>query len=121
MTLTEIKTAVMYQTNNDAADLGDFEPYITDYINEGYDRLVWAHEKKHVEAGGTHPPLSSGTDTPNLPKWTHGGIVNWATWCVYRGGNAARQNRGYAFRQAAEEIIAKIRESVDVKFVNVPL
>lgn len=36
MNLLEIKNMVMFQTNNDADDLGDFLPYLEDYINEGY-------------------------------------------------------------------------------------
>ena len=40
MNLADIKSAIMHQTNNDADDLGDFLPYLVDYINEGYDRLA---------------------------------------------------------------------------------
>ena len=36
MTVGEIKNAVMFQTNNDTDDVGDFLPYLMDYINEGY-------------------------------------------------------------------------------------
>ena len=33
MTLLELKQQVMFQTGNDAEDLGDFQPHLTDYLN----------------------------------------------------------------------------------------
>ena len=34
MTLSEIQEQIMFQTNNDADDLGDYTPHINDYINQ---------------------------------------------------------------------------------------
>ena len=48
MNLLEIKQHVLFQTNNDADDLGDFLPHLTDYINEGYDKLIVAWCGEHV-------------------------------------------------------------------------
>ena len=48
MTLQAIQEQVMFQTNNDADDLGDYTPHIDDYINEGYDRIVVVWDKNHV-------------------------------------------------------------------------
>ena len=48
MTLKEIKHLVMFNTNNDTDDLGDFMPSITRFINEGYDRLTYVLDDAHV-------------------------------------------------------------------------
>ena len=48
MTLQAIQEQVMFQTNNDADDLGDYTPHIDDYINEGYDRIVVVWDNQHV-------------------------------------------------------------------------
>ena len=109
MTVAEIKNEVMFQTNNDADDLGDFLPYLMDYINEGYDMLVNAWAKEHPTADHEeYPILTEDTDVPALPVWTHRGLADWATWLVYRNGNQLKQNRGYAFRNAFLELLAKI-------------
>ena len=85
MNLQEMKSTVMFQTNNDADDLGDFLPYVTNYLNEGYDRLVMAWAGEHVsEESQTYTPLKNDKASPELPEWTHGAIADWATWLVYR-------------------------------------
>lgn len=112
MTVEQIKNEVMFQTNNDTDDVGDFLPYLLDYINEGYDRLVYVWDKKHV--GITYvdvmeyPTLITDNDVPLLPEWTHHGLVDWATWLVYRNGNPQKQQRGMAYRNAFEELLMKI-------------
>ena len=113
MLVLEIKEQVMFQTNNDVDDLGDFMPYLMEYINEGYDRLVyaWAGEHTTDDVGAEWPRLHLDSDEPKLPVWTHQAIVEWATWLVYRNGNPQKQNRGYPFRQAADEIVSKITSS----------
>lgn len=125
MTLSEIKEQVMFQTNNDAEDVGDFLPALTDYINEAYDRLIKVWAKAHVNSGSENwPPLrepdpepeesedeeifddeeNSGVvypvDVPRTPEWTHRYLADWATWLVYRNGNPNKQQRGYAFRES---------------------
>ena len=121
MNLSEMKAFVMFQTNNDAQDAGEYEPFLLDYINEGYDRLAWAYARKHVEEGGAFPPLMLDGDEPELPAWAHLGIANWAAWCVYRNGNPGKQNRGYQYRSAADETAARILNGADAThFVNVP-
>ena len=59
MTVGEIKNAVMFQTNNDTDDVGDFLPYLMDYINEGYDLLVFAYTDTHLTSnpGAAYAPL----------------------------------------------------------------
>ena len=110
MTLDAIKAQVMYQTNNDKDDLPDFEPHLTDYINEGYDILVMNYTDQHVASDSVdYPPLVNLTDVPNLPEYTHRGLADYATFCVYRNGNAVKQNRGMAFYSAFLEIVGKLK------------
>ena len=107
MTVEEIKNEVMFQTNNDAEDVGDYLPSLLGYINDGYDRLVKAWTKSHTPQDD-YPRLTEDSDEPNLPEWTHRYIADWATWLVYRNGNPSKQNRGMAFRASFEEIVSKI-------------
>lgn len=107
MTLSEIKEQVMFQTNNDADDLGDYEPHINDYVNEGYDRIVEVWDNTHVPTDA-YPALEEDDDVPLVPEWTHRALTDWATWLVYRNGNPQKQNRGMAYRSAFEEMLAKL-------------
>lgn len=66
MNLLEIQELVMFQTNNDKDDLGDFTPHLTGYVNEGYDRLLYAYDKKHLGAG---PALIEGPELITGPEW----------------------------------------------------
>jgi hypothetical protein len=117
MTLAEIKNRVMFQTNNDEEDVGDYLPHLVDYINDGYDRLVMIWAKSHcgtedwpwlreyeTQEAETDPPV----DVPRTPEWTHKYLADWATWLVYRNGNPQKQQRGMAFRNSFEEMLAKV-------------
>ena len=111
MTLGEIKYQVMFQTNNDEDDIGDFEPHLIDYINDGYDRLVKAWDKTHIRFNAdTYPRLDEDTDAPETPEWTHRYLADWATWLVYRNGNPQKQQRGYAFRQSFEWMLSQVAD-----------
>lgn len=105
MTLAEIKEQVMFQTNNDAEDLGDYEPHINDYVNEGYDRLVSAWNKGHVTDDNR---LEMNMDEPELPLWTHRALVDYATWLIYRNGNPQKQQRGMTYLNNFQQILSKI-------------
>jgi hypothetical protein len=124
MTLGEIKYHVMYQTNNDADDIGDFEPHIVDYINEGYDLLTDAWRDVHTEYNAEDfPRLGEDTDIPRTPEWTHRYLADWATWLIYRNGNPQKQQRGYAYRESFERMLSKVREEKGGKprnFINIP-
>ena len=109
MTLAEIKNQIMFQTNNDEEDIDDYLPHVVDYINDGYDRLVKVWTKSHAPQD-EYPLLEKDTDVPNLPNWVHRYIADWATWLVYRNGNPQKQNRGLAFRNACEEVLAKLSD-----------
>ena len=107
MTVGEIKDAVMFQTNNDVDDVSDFLPFLLGYINDGYDRLVYAWAGEHI-GPGEHPVLERDSDTPALPEWLHSAVLDWATWLVYRNGNPQKQNRGYPFRASFDEALQRI-------------
>ena len=107
MTLQEIKEQIMFQTNNDADDLEDFEPHIADYINDGYDRIVVVFAHQHV-GSSDYPKMEDETAVPNLPEWMHRYLTDWATWLVYRNGNPQKQQRGYAYRESFERFLAQI-------------
>ena len=110
MTLSEIKSQVMFQTNNDADDLGDYEPHINDYVNDGYDRIIYVWDKKHVPSE-EYPRLEEDTDVPNIPDWIHRYLCDWATWLIYRNGNPQKQNRGMAYRANFEVLLSDIVSS----------
>ena len=119
MTLSEIKEQVMFQTNNDADDLGDYEPHINDYVNEGYERLVFAYAHAHVDpSSADYPPLEDGSDEPNLPEWTHRALTDWATWFIYRNGNPQKPQRGMAFRSSFDEILMRVASTGGIDGVN---
>ncbi len=117
MTLEEIKNRVMFQTNNDEEDVGDYLPHLTDYINDGYDRLLdaWAHV--HINTAG-YPALVDDDSSPAVPDWTHIYLADWATWLVYRNGNPNKQQRGYAFRSSFDEMLAKVRNEGGLEGLN---
>lgn len=110
MTLKELREAVLFETNNDADDLGDFEPHLTDYLNEGYDRLVSAFYGEHVgPESDRFAPLRHEKSTPETPEWTHRAIADWAAWLVYRNGSAQKQTRGLMFKTAFEDALSRVR------------
>jgi hypothetical protein len=133
MTFQEIREQVMFQTNNDADDLEDYLPHVSDYVNEGYDRLVKAWAQKHVPVA-EFPPLKYDDDIPAIPNWTHRALVDYATWLVYRNGNPQKQQRGLYFLRAFEDVLARIADEGGIdgldddgnrkvfkKFVNIPV
>lgn len=109
MTLREIQEQVMFQTNNDADDLGDYTPHIDDYINDGYDRITIVWDSQHVPSDD-YPRLVRDNDEPNLPAWIHRYIADWATWLIYRNGNPQKQQRGRAYWQSFEEMLSKLSD-----------
>ena len=109
MTLMEIHDQVMFQTNNDSDDLGDYTPHIDDYINEGYDRIVGVWDSSHVPTEA-YPKLESDEDEPNLPDWLHRYLADWATWLIYRNGNPQKQQRGMYFRQSFELMLSRLAD-----------
>ena len=121
MTVGEIKNEVMFQSNNDIEDVDEYLPYLGDYINEGYDKLVYSYMKGHV--GEDYPRLESDDESPLLPDWTHRALADYATWLVYRNGNPQKQNRGMAFLSAFNETVSKLNGLANgpyTNFFNIP-
>ena len=118
MNLLELKQQVMFQTGNDADDLGDFQPHLTDYLNEGYDRLMMAYQREHNGGDGDIPELGHDKSQPELPEWLHRAIADYATWMVYRNGSAEKQSRGFVFRRAFEEAEMKARTSSAGRYIT---
>lgn len=110
MTLKKIREQVMFQTNNDADDLGDFMPHLNDYVNEGYDRLVNSFTGGHImDESADYAPLSGAGDEPTLPMYAHRALADYATYLVYRNGNAVKQNRGQAFLSAFLQVESQLK------------
>ena len=108
MTLGEIKNQIMFQTNNDEEDIEDYLPHVTDYINDGYDKLLKVWTKTHHVADDTYAKLEEDSDVPVLPEWLHRYVCDWATWLVYRNGNPQKQQRGRAYYESFMGILAQI-------------
>lgn len=114
MTFGYIRNQVLFQTQNDADDLADYQPAIDDYINEGYDKLVYAFAGVHLdetsdsETDIPYPTLIDIRDEPRTPKWTHRAIADYATYLMYRNGNALKQNRGVPYYNSFMEVLNKL-------------
>ena len=107
MTLKDLREHALFQSNNDAEDLSEFNPALDKYINEGYDKLTMAYAKLHLDQtkdDGTTPytTLANTTDAVQLPTWCHRAIGDYATYMIYRNGNALKQNRGIPYLQQFE-------------------
>lgn len=110
MDLSAIKQQVMFQIGGDGEDIQDFLPFLTRYVNDGYDRLALAAYGRHVGSGeGDVEPLLHDKSQPVLPEWTHPAIADYATWLICRNGSSQRQNRGYAFRRAFDTVESRLR------------
>lgn len=118
MTLGEMRTAVLFQYNNDTDVLDDYEymPHINNYINAGYDQLMYAWKEEPA------PILTIDTEVPILPEWAHKGIVDYATYLIYRNGSSARQARGQEYLRAFYEIQERLRNGgkAPKHFINIP-
>lgn len=104
MTLREIRERIMFQTQNDAEDLGDYQPHIEGYINAGYDEMVF-------EILGKHPDvlLVEADDEPDLPEWLHISLADYGTWMIYRNGNPVKQQRGMVYLSAFRDALTRAK------------
>lgn len=107
----------MFQTNNDADDLGDYTPHIDDYINEGYDRVMRVWTKNHIPTD-EYAMLEADTDVPAVPEWIHPALANFATWLIYRNGNPQKQQRGLYFLRAFEDVLSRISDEGGLSGMN---
>lgn len=107
MKLGDIEALVMFQTNNDIDDLGDFKPYVVSYINDAYYRMVEAYHKEKIDTAD-YPRLYSFKDEPKIPEYLHQALADWATWMVYRNGNTQKQSRGAQYKYSFDEALRKV-------------
>ena len=122
MTLEEIKKQALFQTGADQEDQADWEPSLTAFINEGYDRLLYAFCRMHVHDDSMFQPLNHSRAMPELPQWSHAAIADYASWRLCMSGPAARQARGAAFRASFEEAQGRLRrESGGAYLRGIPL
>ena len=123
MTVGEIKNRIMYQTGNDGEDVTDHLPWVLEYINQGYDRMLVGYVKAHA-GSEEYPMLSADEDTPQLPDWVHYALADFATWCIYRNGNVQRQQRGLRYLASFEEALVNLMHDPASgkvhNFINIP-
>lgn len=123
MTVSEIKNRIMYQTGNDGEDITDHLPWVLEYVNQGYDRMLAAYVKRHV-GDEEYPLLAADEDTPKLPDWVHYALADFATWCIYRNGNTQRQQRGMRYLASYEDALVDLRSdpagAAAINFYNIP-
>lgn len=111
MTVKEIKDFIMHQhMDMSPEDALDYLPYLLVYINEGYEKIVQAWAKARV-GSKDFPALISDNDVPNVPERYHKLLCDWATWCMYRNGNAQKQSRGQAYLYAFNDGLSEIRNA----------
>lgn len=118
MTLAQIREMIMFQMGLDAEDAADYQPHLTEYINEGYDRLAEAWCGRHVDDRCGFTPLTRDRAEPMLPQWTHRALADWAVWKLMLCGGAARQSRGLPFRQSFEQTLSRLRREGARRFRN---
>jgi phosphatidylethanolamine-binding protein (PEBP) family uncharacterized protein len=123
MTVSEIKNRIMYQTGNDGEDITDHLPWVLEYVNQGYDRMLAAYVKRHV-GDEEYPLLAEDEDIPKLPDWVHYALADFATWCIYRNGNTQRQQRGMRYLASYEDALVDLRSdpagAAAINFYNIP-
>ncbi len=121
MNVQETVEMALMQANYGIEDLNDFVPMIYEYVNEGYDKLFYAYTS-------THPPSKLAmTSDIDLPSFAHKAVADYTTWSLLRNGSQAKQNRGYAYLSAFNEIRAElIQQAIGSAgaganyFVNIP-
>lgn len=110
MNLRELRRTTLFETNNDEDELEELEPHLTDYLNEGYMLL-----RRAFGQNGEITPLRHDRSRPDLPEWTHHAIADWAAWLIYRNGSVQKQGRGLPFKQAFEDVIARVRAMTEAE------
>lgn len=125
MTVGEIKEAAMFQSQNDIEDIDDFRPVLAEYLDEAYDRLVYAYAGVHpAEDNEEWPLLRTDGDEPRTPAWTHLSLADWVTWRILSIGSSAKQQQGMVFRQSFELDLLKATAEGEAgkirNFFNIP-
>jgi hypothetical protein len=96
MTFLAIEKLTLSQLGLDEEDLSEQKTNLDVYLNEGYDKLLLAYKGVHTGATG-YPVLSTDSQEPLTPAWSHRAIADYATWALSRNGSAQKQNKGAIF------------------------
>jgi hypothetical protein len=123
MVVSDIKERVMFQTNNDRDDAHEYEPHLLDYINEGYDILLYEVSGVHVGDTG-YPRLDDNTDEPvaaSVPEWAQNALSDYASYRICLNGNAQRQSRGMVFLASFNRIKGRLKAGNDTTITNIPI
>lgn len=109
MTVGEIKRLVVEQFGQTDDEARPHMPKLTLYINDGYDIMVNAWKPRtHIGDEG-FPRMMADDETPQLPIWLHAYLADYATYLIYRNGNAQRQQRGIPYLARFNEAVSRIR------------
>ena len=111
MTFEAMMQRAIFQYNADWDDYEDYAPHVDAYVNDGYDQVLYALTKYHLDDVPVFHTLDAVEDAqnePKVPQWTHLPICDYATYLLYRNGNPQKQNRGYAYREAFETLLNRI-------------
>ncbi len=104
MTLEQLRQRALAASGNDLDDLDDLEPQLTQYVNEGYDRLLHLWRGRHVGSGAADAdPLRHAKAVPDLPDWAHPAVADWAAWQLCQSGSGQRRERGLLLRERFEQ------------------
>lgn len=122
MNFGEIRDMVMTQSGNDPSDSSEYEPALTEYINEGYGNLLYEYSQERISTaeGAAYPYLARDLDVPLLPEHLHRPIADYATYLIYRNGNVSKQQRGNAFYSQYLKALGDARSDAmrGAKFTN---
>ncbi len=102
MRFDALKKRAAFQATGDADEAAELEPHVSQYVNEGYERLLKLTGREGAQ------PLSLDAEEPDLPAWAHPALADYAAWMLLRNGNPQRQARGIQFRAAFEETAARM-------------
>lgn len=100
MTFEAMMQRAIFQYNADWDDYEDYAPHVDAYVNDGYDQVLYALTKYHLDDVPVFHTLDAVEDAqnePKVPQWTHLPICDYATYLLYRNGNPQKQSRGREF------------------------
>lgn len=113
MTFEQMMQRAIFQYNADWDDYEDYAPHVDAYVNDGYDQVLHALTKYHLDDLPVFPTLEAEADAevePKVPQWTHLPICDYATYMLYRNGNPQKQQRGQEFLRNFMKCLSRCEE-----------
>jgi hypothetical protein len=107
MKLLDLEKLALSQLGLDTDDLNEQKTNLDIYLNEGYDKLLKVYKNVHTGETG-YPILSTDTQEPLTPAWSHRAIADYATWALSRNGSAQKQNKGAIFWNTFNDMEAQL-------------